>query len=282
MEIIKLPSEGNEEFSAKILIKKTTPAFVNTIRRLIVLEVPSLAIDKITMIENTSALFDEYVAHRLGLVPLWSDIDHIELHDECEDCIETTQDGCTRCTVELSMNVETDKTNERVITSSDLIPRDTGYYPIYDEIPIIKMGRDQRLELFAIAKFGRGKEHAKYNPVGTIGYKYYPDIKISKKGALLHEIVKTCPTNVFEIQNGDLVASNPVNCTLCNDCVKNSNGEVEVKGQPSDIIFTIESTGVYHFHKIIIEASEILDKKANELLLSIQDAIEELQEDKDK
>lgn len=47
-----------------------TPAFANAFRRIMICEVPSMAIEKVHISNNTSIIQDEILAHRLGLIPL--------------------------------------------------------------------------------------------------------------------------------------------------------------------------------------------------------------------
>ena len=278
MDVEKLEVEGNEDFEAKFIIKDTTPAYANTLRRIMLLDVPSLAIQKVIVRENNTAMFDEYIAHRLALIPIWSDIDYIETTDSCEFCGGESPDGCSHCTVELALRVETDKNTTRMVMSKEIISRDSEYYPIHEDIPIIKMGGDQRLELDAIARFGRGREHAKFCPVGTIGYQYYPSIKLKdKKKKNMEGIVETCPRGVFEIKGDKVEIVDEMRCNLCNLCVKEYPGKVEVEGDSSRIIFQAVSTGVLYIEDIVLSATDILDRKADDFLTTIQEALDNLE-----
>ncbi|MDD5778623.1 MAG: DNA-directed RNA polymerase subunit D, partial [Candidatus Thermoplasmatota archaeon] len=67
----------------KVLIEKSSPDFVNAIRRTLLLDVPKLAIENVTIYDNTSALFDEIVAHRLGLLPLPTDLETLVFRQDC-------------------------------------------------------------------------------------------------------------------------------------------------------------------------------------------------------
>ncbi|RLG72705.1 MAG: DNA-directed RNA polymerase subunit D, partial [Thermoprotei archaeon] len=68
----------------KLLIEDSTLAFVNAIRRLAISDVPTLAIDEVAFLDNTSVLYDEIIAHRLGLIPLTTDLEHYKSPEECE------------------------------------------------------------------------------------------------------------------------------------------------------------------------------------------------------
>ncbi|MCK4314070.1 DNA-directed RNA polymerase subunit D, partial [Candidatus Bathyarchaeota archaeon] len=64
-----------DDMSLRLLIRGTDVPFINALRRIILAEVPCMAIDEVVMIENSSILQDEIIAHRLGLVPLKTDLD---------------------------------------------------------------------------------------------------------------------------------------------------------------------------------------------------------------
>ncbi|MCJ7761810.1 DNA-directed RNA polymerase subunit D, partial [Candidatus Bathyarchaeota archaeon] len=72
MEISTVKREGN---TIRFMVSGVTPAFANALRRTVIAEVPTMAIDDVMILENTSVLFDEFLAHRLGLIPLTTDLD---------------------------------------------------------------------------------------------------------------------------------------------------------------------------------------------------------------
>ena len=277
MDVEKLEVDGNEDFELKFILRETTPAYTNTLRRIMLLDVPSLAIQKVIIRENNTAMFDEYIAHRLAMIPIWSDIDYIETTDSCEFCGGESPDGCSHCSVELALLVETDENTERMVMSKEIISRDSEYYPIHEDLPIIKMGGNQRLELDAIARFGRGREHAKFSPVGTIGYQYYPSIKVNGKKKNLEGIVEVCPRNVFEIKGEKVQVIDEKLCNLCNLCVKKFPDRVAVNGDKTTHIFQAISTGVLYIEDIVLTAADILDRKADEFLATMQEALDQLE-----
>lgn len=53
-------------------LKNVSLAYANALRRIIISEVPTMAIEFVKLLENTSPLHDEFISHRLGLIPLYS------------------------------------------------------------------------------------------------------------------------------------------------------------------------------------------------------------------
>ena len=154
-----------ENQNERIVLKFTNAPrqYVNAIRRISINEVPTLAIDDVVILENSSVMHDEALAHRLGLIPLRTDLHRFVLSTNC-DCNSTL--GCTKCRVLLSMDSEaSDKT--KVVTSGDLISEDDVVKPLSTEIPIIVLAPAQKLKFEAYARLGFGKEHAKWQPTSA-------------------------------------------------------------------------------------------------------------------
>ena len=145
----------------KLLLKGIDRVYANALRRFAISEVPCMAIDEIVIHENSSVLYDEILAHRLGLIPLTTDLEGYILSQDC-DC--KTSLGCTKCRVLLVLDaVATDEV--KTIYSGDLVSEDTRVKPYVDNIPIIKLAPSQKIKLEAYAKLGKGRHHAKWQPV---------------------------------------------------------------------------------------------------------------------
>ena len=137
--------------------------YVNALRRLSISQVPTFAIDDVVILENSSVMHDEAVAHRLGLIPLRTDLERFVMPHDC-DCNSTL--GCSKCRVLLVLDAESqDKT--KVITSADLISEDDVVKPVNSEIPIVSLAPGQKLKFEAYARLGTGKSHAKWQPTSV-------------------------------------------------------------------------------------------------------------------
>ena len=153
MEILQ-----KDNTTLRVLMKGTDRSYASAIRRIAISEVPVMAIDDVIIVDNTSVVYDELIAHRLGLIPLFTDLSRYVLPKECS-C--KSEQGCSNCRVLLVLDVEaSDKI--RTVFSGDLIPDDDDTKPISDQIPILKLAPGQKIKLEAYAKLGRGKEHAKW------------------------------------------------------------------------------------------------------------------------
>lgn len=162
--------------------------YVNALRRLSISEVPTFAIDDVVILENSSVMHDEAVAHRLGLIPLRTDLKRFYLPNECS-CKTTL--GCTNCRVLLQLDAEA-KDKTKTVTTSELVSEDDFVKPVNQEIPIITLAPGQKIKFEAYARLGLGKDHAKWQPATMSVVKYGEDeneiyLTIETNGALTAE-----------------------------------------------------------------------------------------------
>lgn len=137
-------------------------AYANTLRRIMGFEVPVMAIEDIEFRKNDSILYDELLAHRIGLIPLTTDLKSYNIMNECK-CKGA---GCASCTVKLTLKAKGPCT----VYASDIKTKDPAIKPVYGDAPIVKLLENQELELEATAILGLGKEHSKWCP-GLVFYR---------------------------------------------------------------------------------------------------------------
>ncbi|TLY04758.1 MAG: DNA-directed RNA polymerase subunit D [Thaumarchaeota archaeon] len=150
-----------EQSGNRIVVKlKGIPLqYANALRRICLSGVPTFAIDDVVIIENSSVLPDEGVAHRLAMTPLRTDLSRFVEPSVC-DC--HSELGCSRCRVLLMLDSGSSDAT-RTVTSADLSSEDEVVKPVSPNIPIAVLAPGQKLKLEAYARLGRGSEHAKWN-----------------------------------------------------------------------------------------------------------------------
>ncbi len=257
------------DVNMRLLIQGADVPFMNALRRIIIAEVPCMAVDEVVIIENSSILLDEIIALRLGLIPLRTDLDSYNLPEKCA-C--KSEFGCNLCRVSLTIDAEA-KEGTRTIYSGELISENPDITPVSDKIPIVKLAKEQKLKLEAYARLGRGKNHAKWQPVTMCTYKYFPQIKIGKQCDACGKCVEICPRKVL-IKAGDKIEIRELmTCTLCQDCVDvcpTNPPAIEVNWKDDTFIFNIESTGVLPPERIMKEAVKILNEELKEFMSQVK------------
>lgn len=258
--------EKNKDFTRlSFTLKGVDHAFANSLRRYMINKVPTLAIEDVEFRKNSSALYDEVIAHRLGLLPLTTDLKSYNLPQDCK-CKGV---GCSQCQLKLTLKVKGPKT----VYASDLKSADPKVNPVYPGTPIVKLLKEQELEFVAIATMGVGKEHIKWSP-GLIYYKNNPIINIVKNNfENAEKVAEQCPVNVFNVKGDKLSLNNDniMNCTLCNACVDACNGEVTVEFEKDSFIFYVEAWGQLNAKDIVNQAMSVFNNALDNLSDKIKD-----------
>lgn len=261
MALVKIEILEKSDIRMRLLIEGTDAAFMNAVRRIVTSEVPSMAVDDVVIIENSSALQDEFLAHRIGLVPLRTDLETYNLPENCK-C--KSEFGCNLCRVSLILDVEATD-HALTVYSGDFKSENPAIVPASSRIPIVKLAPEQKVRLEAYARLGQGKDHARWQPASLCAYKHLPTITIDAKLCdLCGDCIKVCPKNVLAKTGDKLEIRNIINCTLCQDCVdacQKTPQAVKVAWDEHSFVFDIESSGALPPEKILYAALGILGGK---------------------
>lgn len=258
---MKISILEEKEQTIKIIIEGIEPALANSLRRIMIAEVPCFAIEDVWIVENNSPLYDEFIAHRLGLIPLKTDLERFVLPQEC-GC---EGEGCVQCQVAFTLNKEATEGPLTVYTE-DLESEIDYIVPVNPKIPIVVLSKGEKIVLEAYAKLGIGENHAKWQPTATVAYKYLPIIKINyEKCEKCKACVDACPRHILSFKNDQIQMSDAITCTFCKSCedacLVEPEKAIEVNWDATKFIFTVESTGSLPPKTIITKACEILKKK---------------------
>ena len=232
----------------------------NALRRIMISEVPILSIEEVFFKENNSALYDEVITHRLGLMPIKFPVKTFNFKEECENC---EGEGCPNCQVVFTL----EKEGPCTVYSGDMKSSIGEVKPAYDKIPIVKLEKGQKISFDAIAVLGRGKDHIK-NKAAIASYKYYPSVNLDgRKCDNCGACVDICPKDIFKKGKTKPSVKNQIDCILCGACVE-ACGEkeaIEVSRDNKKLIFKVETVSGLSPKEIVLEACNILENKSEEL-----------------
>lgn len=216
---IKIKKMSDEEIVFDLI--GAEPPLANALRRIMIAEIPTIAIEKVTMWQNTSILPDENLAHRMGLIPIKADARQFEYHTVGKDYTE--EDSlkfklhkiCTKKDPSAPMVLNNTHDEEKLYNNSNVYSGDLEWIPegdqkkrlgdvkpLHDDILIAKMRPGQEIEMDLICEKGIGKTHAKWSPVCTAFYRLLPDITVEGvTGQDAKDLKKLCPMGVFDIED---------------------------------------------------------------------------------
>ena len=258
---MKIKILEKSENRIKFLLEDSNVAFANALRRVMKNEVPVMAVENVDFEVNTSGLFDEIIAHRLGLIPLKFDK---KLYNPKEDC-KCGGKGCSRCEVVLVL----DRQGPCIVRAGNVKSSADDVQPADPNIPILELLENQRVKLEAVAQLGAGIEHTKWQ-AAHVGYRYKPSVRLrpDKNNNAAYE---ACPVHVFEKKDGTVKVANELNCILCMRCVEVA--DAIVNADDTSFIFDVESVSGLSARDVIEAAIDVLEERTDELASEIKKVV---------
>jgi len=252
---VQLLEKDKETDKVNFILKDSTPAFANVLRRIMLWEVPVMAIDEIEFKKNGSILYDEMIAHRMGLVPLTTDLKSYTLPEKCK----CEGKGCAHCQLKMSLKVK----GPAMVYASDIKSKDPAVKPVYPKLPIVKLLKNQTLELEATATLGTGKRHAKWSP-GHVYYTYLPKITVHDNPEKLAQFGDKYPPQIFG-KDGKIDRNLISTPALIDACDGVCDDLVKVEYNPNSFVFYIEPWGQLPSKKIVQQAANVLQEQLDEV-----------------
>lgn len=255
MKVKTVELKGNK---GVLKIEDTDVYFVNSLRRVMLAELPKLAIDDVIIYDNTSALFDELIGHRLGLIPIPTDLSILSFRSECK----CEGKGCPSCTVRYTLSKE----GECVVYSGDLQPEHPSFAITETTIPIVDLMKDQRVILEVEAVLGRGRDHAKWQVVLAPRYRMETKITVDKKHLDdVKEIIDQLPKDLVELKGDKLQLTDPSKESILEAYLEKNKSEfITISRDPSKLLFSFETDGSMSAKAALQESVSILAKKYEE------------------
>jgi len=257
MKARKLAGKGNE---LVLELSGLTPAQANTLRRLMMNEVPVMAIELVEFKQNSGILYDEMLALRLGLVPLTTDLKSYTMPTPEE---QESGEYSAKSSVKLTLKAA----GPCVVYAKDLKSKDPKVKPVFPEMPLVKLLEGQEVELVATAVLGFGKEHAKWSP-GLVYYRQRPHLTIAK-GADAKAIMKTLKETKLKAvseKNGSLVVDETkLALEPSPKTYEDVSTAFTITFDEDTFIFTIESWGQLSPQEIMAAATERMQQYLTEL-----------------
>ncbi len=242
---------------ARFVLSGVSAAFANGLRRSILSEVAVLAIDDVNIYDNTSVLFDEQLALRMGLIPLKADTGNFSFPDECS----CKGQGCPSCQVSLTLSAE----GPKIVYAGDMVSTDPGVGPADASVPIVELKDKHKIVVEAIARLGTGRRHAKWQAGIASGYKNKPVLNIGNCDGC-GKCIEVCPRNILKLNGDKVKVVDVIDCSMCMLCEDACDMDaISVSFDPESFVMTFETSGSTTAAQLVIDAAESIKKRAGQL-----------------
>ena len=251
---MKIEIKEVSDRECKLVVEGVNPYFVNALRRTLLSEVPKLALDKVTFYDNTSALFDEILAHRIGLIPIPTDPSTLNRMGDVD------AEGKPTYVVRYTLTKEGPAT----VMSGDLECEDKRFAPVDPRIPIVDLLAGQRLILEAEAVLGNGTQHAKWQVCSAVGYKYYPTAHVDNRKIKPEQAkmaVERTPKGILGLDGGKLVVLQPDEVNKADEAEKICGDGFRLEYDDRKFLFRFETDGSLKAEDALLKAVDVLKQR---------------------
>ena len=276
-----------EDYYAQVEFKDVNYSFVNSVRRSLVSMVPCLAIHEVDFhmgslgayvdeeseeerdYESISAMFNEIVSHRIGMLPIPTDEKTIDAFADAVD------DDSKQPDIMYSLH----KQGPCTVYSGDLEPvsGDDSLLIPESSIPLVKLGEGQAILVYAKAKMGNAKRHTKWQCAVAPRFYQAPKLTVSSgKGS--KTVIETVGKSKFKKKGKNQVIDDPVEAhealrileKLWND--QDAQDSMDVTTKKDHFIFEFETNGAMKAKLALDQALKALDRHCNDFMSSIDAA----------
>jgi DNA-directed RNA polymerase I and III subunit RPAC1 len=262
------PVEADRLATLSFEMEDVSAPFANMLRRVILTEVPTMAIDRVLIHENDGVVLDELLSHRLGLCPIAAPAEAFQFLTLADTPDFSAPSGKHVLRFDLDVAVPNDPSAPPVtnvysssltwvpLAGQETLAERGEVRVVQTDILLAKLGRGQRIKLQAYAIKGLGLTHAKWAPCSACWYDMRTEVTLTKtlKGEQAHRVVESCPMRVYEIEDGVAIVARPEKCTLCRECIKEENADLGavVSKDKTRVKFTVESLGQYPHPELLV------------------------------
>ncbi len=265
VDAMKVTSTDFKGSKGTIELTDTDVYFVNALRRVMIADLPKLAIQDVIIYDNTSPLFDEIIAHRLGMIPIPTDLRLLVFRNDCT----CKGKGCPSCTVRYTLSKE----DEGPVLSGDLQPETEQWAIQEDKIPIVELGKDQRIILEVEAVLGRGRGHAKWQAVQAPTYRMKTEITFDvKRIEDVKEFIKELPAGIVELKNNKVVLLDVTRLPVLQSAYDKIDDDfLTISRDQHTLSFSFETDGAFSAKDALQESIKILKSKFDEFSTLLKD-----------
>uniref|UniRef100_A0A8R1Y062 DNA-directed RNA polymerases I and III subunit RPAC1 n=1 Tax=Onchocerca volvulus TaxID=6282 RepID=A0A8R1Y062_ONCVO len=284
----------------------------NAIRRVLIAELPTMAIEKVYLYQNTSIIPDEVLSHRLGLLPIKADPRLFEMpltrvagmDKSGVDCNEEPAGDPKRnlifeikITCSRNSNALKTATNPKEVYENAFVYSNAfkwipigdqsvslPYSPtmVHDDILVAQLRPGQEIEARCHCLKGLGRDHAKFSPVATASYRLLPQIVLKKKfsGTDAQRIKSSFSEGVIEIDADGVAVVRDARCDTCSRNILRHEDlaeHIELSRIKDHFIFSVESTGALRSAELVVEACKVMEEKCRAMRSLFQKRLKEVQ-----